>query len=529
MLLLFVIAAVLALFELDDFKRAQQELRKKLDLIADSQSQILGESLWNLDRERTELIIASAITDPDVVGVGVYDENESLFVGAGEVPMLHNKQDLIATREIIFRVDDITEKLGSLVVSMSDEQVMAHTRRQLLVAVLLGAAIAFVASLSAMFAFRYTVIRPLHRLLRAIEKNDGGALREPVEWHSHDEMGQVIDAFNRLQQQQHAYENELEARVTERTIELSAARDAAIERERLLKESRDETREQLLQLQSFRRRLEEEAANAQQMSKELSFAQEQLNDAVENISEGFALWDADDRLIMGNSRYKNLFPDLSDKLVPGVWIGDFYRAAYERGILDSSNDDLETAIQSRVERHKTSVTAYDQELGDGRWVQVSKRKTKSGHTVGIMSDISDRVESEATIRHLATMDTLTGLPNRSQFREQLQNAIVQADRTGRKVGVMLLDLDHFKTVNDTLGHAIGDELLVKVAERLRGCLRNTDTVARLGGDEFAVIITNTENIEGIHAAGRKIVEALSTPFSLGGKTVHSGTSIGVTV
>ena len=286
-------------------------------------------------------------------------------------------------------------------------------------------------------------------------------------------------------------------------------------------------------LQYFRSSLIENekmrAEKALRLSEDLVHARQQLHDAVESISEGFALWDADDVLIMCNQRYRNLYPDLADILVPGASFAAFLRAAFERGIFSLRDRDLEVAIKEQVNHHRTSVSAFEQELGDGRWIRVSKRKTKSGHTVGILSDITTRVESEATIRRMAMEDPLTGLPNRAKFSEQLQAALDQADRTGRKVGVMLLDLDHFKNINDTLGHAAGDELLKQVSERIRGCLRKTDSVARLGGDEFAVISTNAQAFESVHLVGQRLIEALAKPFIVEGKEIHTGTSIGITI
>ena len=286
-------------------------------------------------------------------------------------------------------------------------------------------------------------------------------------------------------------------------------------------------------LQYFRSSLIENermrAEKALRLSEDLTHARQQLHDAVESISEGFALWDADDRLIMCNQRYRNLYPKLADILVPGASFADFLRAAYERGIFSLRGKDMEVAVREQVARHQTSVSAFEQELGDGRWIRVSKRKTKSGHTVGILSDITTRVESEATIRRMAMEDPLTGLPNRAKFTEQLQAALDQADRTGRKVGVMLLDLDHFKNINDTLGHAAGDELLKQVSGRIRDCLRRTDSVARLGGDEFAVISTNAQAFENIHRVGQRLIESLARPFIVEGKEIHTGTSIGVTI
>jgi len=157
-------------------------------------------------------------------------------------------------------------------------------------------------------------------------------------------------------------------------------------------------------------------------------------------------------------------------------------------------------------------------------------KDPEGRTVGLLGtyeDITARKEVEARIQFLAQRDSLTGLPNRALFNDRLQHAIAQAERAERLLGLMFLDLDRFKDINDTLGHHLGDELLVQVAERLRGCMRESDTVARLGGDEFTVILELLNNVDEGAAVARKILDSFQTPFRLGGQTVYVSTSIGL--
>ena len=145
------------------------------------------------------------------------------------------------------------------------------------------------------------------------------------------------------------------------------------------------------------------------------------------------------------------------------------------------------------------------------------------------NEIAERRAAEEKIKRMAMEDALTGLPNRMKFQSRLADAIHTAERTHRIVGIMLLDLDHFKHVNDTMGHPAGDALLQAVAKRLQVCTRKSDTVARLGGDEFAVIANNAETVDGLTILARRIVHALSQPFDLDGRKILSGTSIGITV
>ncbi|MEO6216874.1 MAG: EAL domain-containing protein [Sphingomonas sp.] len=144
-------------------------------------------------------------------------------------------------------------------------------------------------------------------------------------------------------------------------------------------------------------------------------------------------------------------------------------------------------------------------------------------------DITDRREAEARIRYLALHDALTGLPNRTMLADRLGMAIAQARRSGKQVAVLMLDLDHFKQVNDSLGHHIGDELLEGVATRLRKCLRETDTAARVGGDEFVITLSSITNAEEASVVARKIHAALTEPFQIEQHQLHIGGSIGVSL
>jgi len=144
-------------------------------------------------------------------------------------------------------------------------------------------------------------------------------------------------------------------------------------------------------------------------------------------------------------------------------------------------------------------------------------------------DITERKAAAARIHHLAHHDSLTQLPNRVLFHERLRSALAQARRGGGEVGLLLLDLDKFKDINDTLGHPVGDLLLRAVAKRLLRCVRETDTVARLGGDEFAVVLTNLKAIDGASTVAEAILKTIAEPFGLDDNEVISSCSLGITI
>ncbi len=167
------------------------------------------------------------------------------------------------------------------------------------------------------------------------------------------------------------------------------------------------------------------------------------------------------------------------------------------------------------------------------WVNISAVPSHSAvdtsHYVAVFTEITELKLSEERLNFLAHHDPLTGLPNRLLFHDRLEQAILQVQRNKCMIGIMFLDLDRFKIINDTLGHLVGDELLVAVAERLRRCAREIDTIARLGGDEFAVIITQIAQEEDVGQVAQKIIQTLSSVYSVGGYEVFITASIGITL
>ena len=153
----------------------------------------------------------------------------------------------------------------------------------------------------------------------------------------------------------------------------------------------------------------------------------------------------------------------------------------------------------------------------------------SRYFVGIVRDISDRKQAEQKIAYLALHDYLTGLPNRANFMNVLEQSTLLAERNKYKVAVLFLDLDGFKKINDTLGHDAGDLLLQQVSKRLVKLIRASDTVSRVGGDEFIFILNNIDTMEGVSLVGSNIIAALAEPFDLNGQLCHVGGSIGISI
>ena len=149
--------------------------------------------------------------------------------------------------------------------------------------------------------------------------------------------------------------------------------------------------------------------------------------------------------------------------------------------------------------------------------------------VAVKEDITDKKKTEEVIWRQANFDTLTGLPNRRMFRERLEQEIKKSNRSGLPIALMFIDLDHFKEVNDTLGHDIGDILLVEASNRISDCIRATDIVARLGGDEFTVLLAELEDVSSVERVAQNIIQKLATPFQLRDEVAHVSASIGITL
>jgi diguanylate cyclase (GGDEF)-like protein/PAS domain S-box-containing protein len=191
-------------------------------------------------------------------------------------------------------------------------------------------------------------------------------------------------------------------------------------------------------------------------------------------------------------------------------------------------------LLSGHEPRETSVTRNYRKDGNTIWCEWyhSALVGDDGKVVSLLSfvqDVSSRIQAEERLQYMATRDALTGLPNRLMLHERLTHAITQARRSGRRVGVLFIDLDRFKNVNDTLGHRIGDELLKHVTRALADALRESDLLARLGGDEFMVIVEDFDEPQVLGRIAQKLLEAISQPFRIEEHDIYVTSSIGISV
>jgi diguanylate cyclase (GGDEF)-like protein len=250
----------------------------------------------------------------------------------------------------------------------------------------------------------------------------------------------------------------------------------------------------------------------------------QLAIAVNNIPQGLVLYDASARIIICNQPYIEMFGLSPEVVKPGCTMQRLIAHRKETGSFDGDVDAFCAAIIHTVSLGK--ATRQLTEAPGGRAIEIINRPLKAGGWVATIEDITERTRADEKIAHLAHYDALTDLPNRVHFRERLEQAM-KAVRPGEQLAVLYIDIDEFKSVNDALGHPVGDELLMGVADRLRGCLKESDVAARLGGDEFAVIQTaiksqseTAELVDEIHLAIRR-------PFECMGHLITTDASIGI--
>jgi len=245
------------------------------------------------------------------------------------------------------------------------------------------------------------------------------------------------------------------------------------------------------------------------------------------MAQGLCMFDAEQRLIMCNERYAELYALPQELATAGVTLKEIrqYRVAMGNAPVGDA-DQFVNEVRIQVTGGKPH--RYTVELGDGRSIAVHHMPMEGGGWVATHEDITEQRRSEAQIAHMAHHDALTGLPNRVRFREEMDRSLTRA-RRGEKLAVLCIDLDHFKGVNDTLGHPVGDALLKAVSDRLSKCVRDADTIARLGGDEFAIIQVAVEQPSQSIALAERIIACISEPFSIDGHHVVIGTSVGIAI
>ena len=265
-----------------------------------------------------------------------------------------------------------------------------------------------------------------------------------------------------------------------------------------------------------------------QAEKQLEEAKQFLNSIIENIPIAVVVKDATTRKFVLVNRAFEAMLKVSKSGVLGKTVFDIYRTKDAKRINVSDSEALAGEFGAYASDYEVEMPDGDSRVLSTNRIVVRDSQGVARHLIVVIDDVTEKKKSEQRIAFMAHHDVLTGLPNRLAIMEKIEEAIARHRRRGDSFAVLLLDLDRFKYVNDTLGHAVGDALLRETAVRLKGSLRETDVLARLGGDEFA-IVQDREN--GQHnstfALADRITEIISKPFNIEGNEVNIATSIGI--
>jgi diguanylate cyclase (GGDEF)-like protein len=260
------------------------------------------------------------------------------------------------------------------------------------------------------------------------------------------------------------------------------------------------------------------------MAQTLKVQNLRFNALLADMPLGVCMFDKAGQLAISNNRYLQMYRLEPDKITPGTPLRELIERKKARGTFfgDVAAFCQELAGQINRGLQVRGITQLD----DSRVISSLSQPTEDGGWVSIHEDITERKKAEEEIAYMAHHDVLTGLLNRARFVERLEDQLASI-KGGTKLAVLFLDLDHFKHVNDTLGHLIGDDLLKMVADRLRHCVRGTDVIARLGGDEFAILCADIADLESVSGLADTICAVVKEPYDLNGLQAVVDVSIGI--
>ncbi len=261
-----------------------------------------------------------------------------------------------------------------------------------------------------------------------------------------------------------------------------------------------------------------------QITRQMAVEKHRLDTAVNNMSQGLLLFDSAQRLIVCNDRYLEMYGLSPSVIRPGCSLRDVIDHRKATGSFEGDVDEYCDRLVRKRHSAETSVV----ETSDARLIQISTRPVFGGGWVATHEDVTQRVRAEERIEHLAHYDSLTDLPNRVLFRERVQARLANLP-PGTKLAILYIDVDEFKSINDSLGHHVGDELLKSVAAKLKDCAGPDDLVARLGGDEFAVVKSGVCDAAEITALAEAIHGAIRRPSDCLGQELSTDASIGIAV
>lgn len=256
-------------------------------------------------------------------------------------------------------------------------------------------------------------------------------------------------------------------------------------------------------------------------------AEQRLVDAVDALPDGLVFYDDEDRLVMSNQRYREIYSESSDLIVPGARFEDIIRGGVERGQYPEAAGREEAWIRERVMIHQNPGEPIEQELSGDRWLRIQEGRTSEGGIIGFRFDVTTLKRQKRELTRMAWIDGLTGTLNHSRFMDQAEAEYNRSRRHGNSLAILILDIDHFKQINDQYGHAAGDQVLVEVSNRWQNALRSHDFLGRLGGEEFGVLLPEAYKDGALKVAEKLRSATQDHPIAYGKNLIKVTVSIGV--
>ena len=460
-----------------DYRKDLSQIDKRMMVVETGYTSSLARSLWALDQKLLQTQLEGILSLPDIVHLRLKIEPDSELV-MGEIP--RDAKTTSHTFDLTHQGDEMFS-LGQLTITADLRRVYSDMRQKVVVVLTTQFLKTFFVSILIIWIFQHFVARHLTTMANYARSFSLNNLSQPLELdrpdnqlNRNDELAQVTVAINQM-------------------------------RERLNDD------------------LERQERDAQEIRK--------FSKAIEQSPSSVLICDRQWRIEFANQKFSQLTGYDASSIVgkhPGVLSEDAHAHRENRQLWQS--------IRLQVQR----VGVWQGEInsvrknGERFWEQliVTPIKSSNGEATGYLilgEDISIRKRYEQQLLRQANYDILTGLPNRMLALDRLKLALAQARRESSLVGVMFLDLDNFKHINDTLGHDAGDNLLIEAARRISSCLRGTSTVARLGGDEFLVILPGLTGTEATSQVAERILKTFAPPYLLNGQEVFVTTSIGISI
>ncbi|WP_092021821.1 bifunctional diguanylate cyclase/phosphodiesterase [Marinobacter zhejiangensis] len=460
-----------------DFRKGISAIEERMLVVETSYASSLSRSLWALDQKLLEIQMEGILSLPDIVQLRLSIAPNSEIV-MGDVP--NDVETRVHTFELVHNGEE-SFKLGEMTITASLDQIYTNVQQTVVVVLTTQFLKTFFVSILIVWIFQYFVTRHLSSMANYAREFSLSNLDQPLtldrpdtDLNRIDELSQVTEAINQM-------------------------------RERL----RDDLQKQSL-----------DAAKINKLSK-----------AIQQSPSSVIICDRQWRIEFVNQKFTQLTGYDAESMIgkhPGMLTEDPF--------LQRENRQLWQAIQLQVQRvgvwqgESNSV----RKNGERFWEQliVTPIKDSDSHVTNYLilgEDISIRKRYEQQLLRQANYDILTGLPNRMLALDRLKLALAQAQRESSLVGVMFLDLDNFKHINDTMGHDAGDSLLIEAARRISSALRGTSTVARLGGDEFLVVLPGLQGDDAAAQVAERILQTFAPPFNLNHQEVFVSTSIGIAI